>query len=171
MGEFLDERSRQVLRRLTDHASELPAIVHRLAKEQGIEPRRCGDWTRFAFLNGGGDSAIWFFGGPANEMLLLTFDHESRLNLYDRDAEAQLCLYDGLPGRMRDLVTGQDDDDAWLTMPAGDTRVVASSGAFSPDLSQGPEWEATPGLIQLLAAYGARMRETGLVWLMKFVGL
>lgn len=126
----------------------------------GLVPTQEGPWSRYAWENGGGDAAVWFFHED-ERALLLTVDHESDLNLYsDGDGDGQRDLFRGLPDDMLELVVGREDEAPLLTMPYKDTRVTFATGVFWFD---GTEWRIAEGLSERIDAdESLRLRDTGI---------
>ncbi|MGP3735795.1 hypothetical protein ACTWJ9_21825 [Streptomyces sp. GDS52] len=72
-------------------ATPLPEVRRRAAVVDdlaGVEPVTVTGARRLAWNDGGGQSAVWYFAEDGR-VLLLTFDHESELNLY---AEGDFAL-------------------------------------------------------------------------------
>lgn len=143
-----------------------------VARKAGFEPVTQDGWTLYCWSNGGGDSSAWFFrsGGKSGtsrstadageEILVLTFDHASDLNLYDAHFVDQVGLYRGLPDAMRTLVENRLPGDPFLSPTHSDLlRWARPSSAEGPnDLPEatvpatgifwfdGEDWWITDGL-------------------------
>ncbi|WP_447005477.1 hypothetical protein ACRAKI_02775 [Saccharothrix isguenensis] len=119
------------------------AIVNRLAD---IPPVVVDGAERFAWNDGGGQSAVWYFT-PDGRALLLTFDHESDLNLYAEDDYAlQESLYRGVPEPLVGLVRNRPEnyESLNLTDPETGRTIHYAGGVFWFD---GEGWRAAEGFL------------------------
>ncbi|MEU9652630.1 hypothetical protein AB0E00_27460 [Streptomyces sp. NPDC048110] len=120
----------------------------------GVEPVTVPGAHRLAWNDGGGQSAVWYFAEDGRA-LLLTFDHESDLNLYAEDDHAlQESLYDGVPEELVALVRDRPEnyESLNLTDPATGRTIHYAGGVFWYD---GTRWQVSDGL----AAYCRREDE------------
>ncbi|MFE9039745.1 hypothetical protein ACFYOG_02435 [Streptomyces sp. NPDC007818] len=129
-------------------ATPLPEVRRRaeLVDEQaGIEPVTVPGARRLAWNDGGGQSAVWYFADDGRAMLL-TFDHESELNLYaEEDYELQESFYDGVPEPLVALVRDRPEnyESLNLTDPATGRTIHYAGGVFWYD---GTRWHIAAGL-------------------------
>ncbi|RFU86922.1 hypothetical protein DY218_09775 [Streptomyces triticagri] len=126
-----------------DEVRRRAAIV---ADFTGVEPMRVDTAERLAWHDGGGQSTVWYFL-PDGRILLLTFDHESPLNLYAEGTYAdQQALFDGVPADLRALV--QDRPENYESLNIVDTTTGATihyaGGVFWFD---GTHWHIADGLL------------------------
>ncbi|MFF2773818.1 hypothetical protein ACFVU3_02835 [Streptomyces sp. NPDC058052] len=100
---------------------------------------------RLAWNDGGGQSAVWYFAEDGRA-LLLTFDHESELNLYAEEEFAlQESFYEGVPAPLVDLVRDRPEnyESLNLTDPESGRTIHYAGGAFWYD---GTRWHVADGL-------------------------
>jgi hypothetical protein len=112
----------------------------------GIAPMVVGGADRFAWNDGGGQSAVWYFP-PYGRALLLTFDHEMELNLYaEGDYALQESLYSGVPEDLVRLVRDRPENYESLNLVEEDTgrAIHYAGGVFWFD---GDQWRAADGLV------------------------
>ncbi|MFE1268037.1 hypothetical protein [Streptomyces sp. NPDC058758] len=113
----------------------------------GIEPVRVPGAHRSAWNDGGGQSAVWYFAEDGRA-LLLTFDHESELNLYAEDDFAlQESFYEGVPESRVALVRDRPEnyESLNLTDPATGRTIHYAGGVFWYD---GTRWHVADGLAE-----------------------
>ncbi len=99
---------------------------------------------RLAWNDGGGQSAVWYFAEDGR-VLLLTFDHESELNLYaEEDYELQESFYRGVPESLVALVRDQPENYESLNLkdPASGRTIHYAGGVFWFD---GVRWHVAEG--------------------------
>ncbi|MFE1345850.1 hypothetical protein [Streptomyces sp. NPDC058757] len=112
-----------------------------------IEPVRVPGAHRSAWNDGGGQSAVWYFAEDGRA-LLLTFDHESELNLYAEDDFAlQESFYEGVPEPLVALVRDRPEnyESLNLTDPATGRTIHYAGGVFWYD---GTRWHVADGLAE-----------------------
>ncbi|MGW4115561.1 hypothetical protein ACWEFJ_32190 [Actinosynnema sp. NPDC004786] len=117
------------------------AIVGELAE---VAPMAVDDAERQAWNDGGGQSAVWYFT-PDGRALLLTFDHESELNLYaEGDYALQESFYDGVPEDLVRLVRDRPENYESLNLvdEATGRTIHYAGGVFWFD---GTRWEPAEG--------------------------
>ncbi|WP_367132747.1 hypothetical protein [Saccharothrix sp. HUAS TT1] len=108
---------------------------------------------RFAWNDGGGQSAVWYFT-PDGRALLLTFDHESDLNLYaEGDYALQESLYRGVPEDLVRLVRDRPENYESLNLvdDATGRTIHYAGGVFWFD---GTRWQEAEGFLAYAAAEG-----------------
>lgn len=101
---------------------------------------------RWVWNDGGGQSTVWHFFSDGR-VLLLTFDHESPLNLFGTGAYAeQLALYAGVPEDMLSVVLNQPENYESLNLvdDAIGATVHYAGGIFWCD---GTQWHIAQGLV------------------------
>ncbi|WP_051772800.1 hypothetical protein [Saccharothrix sp. NRRL B-16314] len=134
------------------------AIVGELA---GVAPVAVDDAERFAWNDGGGQSAVWYFT-PDGRALLLTFDHESDLNLYaEGDYALQESLYRGVPEDLVRLVRNRPENYESLNLVDPETghAIHYAGGVFWFD---GERWRAAEGFLEHCEQEGlSPMTESG----------
>lgn len=111
----------------------------------GIKPVTVPGAQRLAWNDGGGQSAVWYFAEDGRA-LLLTFDHESDLNLYAEDDFAlQESFYAGVPESLVALVRDRPEnyESLNLTDPATGRTIHYAGGVFWYD---GISWHVSDGL-------------------------
>ncbi|MFE6225404.1 hypothetical protein [Streptomyces sp. NPDC057854] len=129
-------------------ATPLPEVRRRAALVDdlvGITPVSVPGAQRLAWNDGGGQSAVWYFTDDGRA-LLLTFDHESELNLYAEDDFAlQESFYDGVPEPLVALVRDRPEnyESLNLTDPATGRTIHYAGGVFWYD---GTSWHVSTGL-------------------------
>lgn len=119
------------------------AIVEELTDACGPN---VGSATRYAWNDGGGQSAVWYFV-PDGRALLLTFDHETALNLYAvGDYALQESLYDGVPEDLVRLVRDRPENYESLNLKDEETGATIhyAGGVFWYD---GEQWRPSDGLM------------------------
>ncbi|MDQ8704716.1 hypothetical protein RCO28_19785 [Streptomyces sp. LHD-70] len=97
-----------------------------------IGPMTVDGAERFAWNDSGGQSAVWYFTADGRA-LLLTFDHESPLNLYAEDDYAlQRSMYDGVPEDLLRLVLDRPEnyESLNLTDPRSGGTIHYAGGVF-----------------------------------------
>jgi hypothetical protein len=118
------------------------SILNHLAE---VEPVTVTGARRLAWNDGGGQSAVWYFAEDSR-VLLLTFDHESALNLYaEDDYVLQESFYDGVPDSLVALVRDRPEnyESLNLTDAATGRTIHYAGGVFWYD---GTRWHVTDGL-------------------------
>ncbi|UMP01528.1 hypothetical protein [Amycolatopsis sp. EV170708-02-1] len=111
-----------------------------------IEPIAVDGAVRYAWNDGGGQSAVWYFT-PGGHALLLTFDHESALNLYAEGTYAvQESLYGGVPEDLVALVRNRPENYESLNIVDGETgaTILYAGGVFWFD---GTKWAQAEGFL------------------------
>lgn len=109
--------------------------------------------------DGSGDVAAWWFT-PSGLGLLVTFDHESELSLYDRGTYAdQRRYYDGVPDELVALVLDRGDEPLLNVPHDGTPRLHVATGVFWSD---GGPWRMATGLARVLDERGLTWADTGL---------
>ncbi|WP_181773973.1 hypothetical protein [Amycolatopsis pittospori] len=101
---------------------------------------------RFAWNDGGGQSAVWYFT-PDEHALLLTFDHESDLNLFAEGSYAeQEALYGGVPAQLVGLVRDRPENYESLNLVDAETgaTILYAGGVFWFD---GERWHQAEGFL------------------------
>ncbi|MFI6090468.1 hypothetical protein [Streptomyces sp. NPDC051218] len=119
------------------------AIIDTLTE---VEPVTVVGAERFAWNDSGGQSAVWYFT-PDGRAMLLTFDHESELNLYAESTYAvQESLYAGVPADLVQLVRNRPEnyESLNLTDPETDETIHYAGGVFWFD---GTRWQAAEGFL------------------------
>ncbi|MFD1833253.1 hypothetical protein ACFSJS_26970 [Streptomyces desertarenae] len=120
------------------------AIVDELA---GVEPVAVTGARRPAWNDRGGQSAVWYFAEDGR-VLLLTFDHESELNLYaEGDFALQESLYEGVPASLVALVRDRPENYESLNLADSATgrTIHCAGGVFWCD---GARWHVSDGLAE-----------------------
>ncbi|MFJ2590087.1 hypothetical protein [Streptomyces sp. NPDC087538] len=120
------------------------AIMDDLA---GVEPVTVTGARRLAWNDGGGQSAVWYFAEDGR-VLLLTFDHESALNLYaEEDFALQESFYEGVPEPLVALVRDRPEnyESLNLTDSATGRTIHYAGGVFWYD---GTRWHVSDGLAE-----------------------
>ncbi|MFF4172857.1 hypothetical protein [Streptomyces sp. NPDC001744] len=131
-------------------ATPLPEVRRRAAvvdELTGVEPVTVPGACRPAWNDGGGQSAVWYFAGDGR-VLLLTFDHESELNLYaEGDFALQESFYEGVPESLVALVRDRPEnyESLNLTDPATGRTIHYAGGVFWYD---GARWHVSDGLAE-----------------------
>ncbi|MET9778537.1 hypothetical protein ABZ023_30535 [Streptomyces sp. NPDC006367] len=131
-------------------ATPLPEVRRRAAvvdELTGVEPVTVPGAHRLAWNDGGGQSAVWYFAEDGRA-LLLTFDHESELNLYAEDDFAlQESFYGGVPESLVALVRDRPEnyESLNLTDPATGRTIHYAGGVFWYD---GTRWHVADGLAE-----------------------
>ncbi|UQT53825.1 hypothetical protein M4V62_01335 [Streptomyces durmitorensis] len=119
------------------------AIIHTLVD---VSPTAVEGAERFAWNDSGGQSAVWYFA-PDGRAMLLTFDHESDLNLYAEGTYAlQESLYGGVPADLVQLVRNRPEnyESLNLTEAGTDETIHYAGGVFWFD---GKQWRAAEGFL------------------------
>jgi hypothetical protein len=120
------------------------AIIGEIAE---VAPMTVDGAERFAWNDSGGQSAVWYFT-PDGRALLLTFDHETDLNLYaEGDYALQESLYKGVPEDLVRLVRNRPENYESLNLAdeaTGDT-IHYAGGVFWFD---GERWREAEGLLE-----------------------
>lgn len=99
--------------------------------------------VRFAWNDGGGQAAGWFFADDGRA-LLLTYEHESALNFYE-DYTEQAALFGGVPPELVALVANRPESYEFLNTDDGTGRTLPhASGVFWFD---GAAWHVAQGLV------------------------
>ncbi|RSN30247.1 hypothetical protein DMC61_18690 [Amycolatopsis sp. WAC 04169] len=112
-----------------------------------IEPIEVDGAVRYAWNNGGGESAVWYFT-PDKQALLLTFDHESRLNLsVVEDYSVQEALYGGVPEHLVTLVRNRPGNYESMNLVDAETGAAIhyACGVFWFD---GERWAQAEGFLE-----------------------
>ncbi|AXK31763.1 hypothetical protein DVA86_02955 [Streptomyces armeniacus] len=123
-----------------------------------VPARKVGSATRYAWNDGGGQSAVWYFV-PDGRVLLLTFDHETALNLYaEGDYALQESLYDGVPEDLVRLVRDRPENYESLNLKDEETGATIhyAGGVFWYD---GEQWRPADGLMAHCERSGLDMYE------------
>ncbi|MFI9010470.1 hypothetical protein ACIGNX_24855 [Actinosynnema sp. NPDC053489] len=126
------------------------AVVGELAE---VAPMAVDDAERWAWNDRGGQSAVWYFT-PEGRALLLTFDHETDLNLYaEGDYAAQESLYGGVPEDLVRLVRDRPEnyESLNLTDEATGRTIHYAGGVFWFD---GEVWREADGFLKHCAEHG-----------------
>ncbi|MFI6941754.1 hypothetical protein ACIBI4_20975 [Streptomyces sp. NPDC050418] len=125
----------------------LPSLHHRAAIVDDlaeVAPVTVPGAERLAWNDGGGQSAVWYFAEDGR-VLLLTFDHESELNLYaEEDYELQESFYRGVPESLVALVRDQPENYESLNLkdPESGRTIHYAGGVFWFD---GARWQVAEG--------------------------
>lgn len=115
-----------------------------------IEPVDVPGGVRFAWNDGGGQAAGWFFADDGR-VLLLTFEHESSLNFYDDDYAGQRAVFDGVPTDLVAMVANQPSNYEFLTIANTEGETLPhASGVFWFD---GAAWHVAQGLVDYCATH------------------
>ncbi|MEU2549036.1 hypothetical protein ABZ618_26945 [Streptomyces roseolus] len=131
-------------------ATPLPEVRRRAAVVDdlvGIEPVTVPGAQRLAWNDGGGQSAVWYFAEDGRA-LLLTFDHESELNLYGEDDYVlQESFYEGVPESLVALVRDRPEnyESLNLTDPGTGRTIHYAGGVFWYD---GTRWHVPDRLVE-----------------------
>ncbi|MFE0844407.1 hypothetical protein [Streptomyces rochei] len=120
------------------------AVLDDLAQ---VDPVTVPGAHRLAWNDGGGQSAVWYFTEDGR-VLLLTFDHESVLNLYAEDDFAlQESFFEGVPESLVTLV--RDRPENYESLNLTDTKtgrtIHYAGGVFWYD---GTRWQVSDGLAE-----------------------
>lgn len=103
---------------------------------------------RFAWNDGAGQAAVWYFT-PDEHALLLTFDHETALNLHvgDENYSAQEALYGGVPEHLVALVRNRPGNYETRNLVDSETGATIhhAGGVFWFD---GKRWAQAEGLLE-----------------------
>ena len=118
---------------------------------EGIETVELAGAERFASDCGDGDALAWYFTDDG-KVLLVTYMHESELNVYDfheeegKDYAVQRSYFRGVPDDLVALVENQDETNEMFNIedPAGRTIQVAT-GVYWSD---GNTWHIAEGLLE-----------------------
>jgi len=116
---------------------------------KNIKPTPVEGVVRYAWNDGGGQCAVWYFLSDGRA-LLLTYDHERALNVYtggdDADAyRSQLSFFEGAPAELVALVTNQPENRETLNVSDGaGNAVFTASSVFWFD---GAAWHIAEGLL------------------------
>ncbi|MFE7618305.1 hypothetical protein [Streptomyces sp. NPDC057496] len=131
-------------------ATPLPEVRRRAAvmdELAGVAPVTVPGAHRLAWNDRGGQSAVWYFAEDGRA-LLLTFDHESDLNLYaEEDYELQESFYKGVPESLVALVRDRPENYESLNLTdSGTGRTIHyAGGVFWYD---GTHWHVSEGLTE-----------------------
>ncbi|MDI3098786.1 hypothetical protein QJ054_17205 [Streptomyces sp. AN-3] len=120
------------------------AVVDDLAQ---VDPVTVPGAHRLAWNDGGGQSAVWYFTEDGR-VLLLTFDHESVLNLYAEDDFAlQESFFEGVPESLVTLVRDRPENYESLNLTDARTgrTIHYAGGVFWYD---GTRWQVSDGLAE-----------------------
>lgn len=120
------------------------AVMDELA---GVEPVAVPGAHRLAWNDRGGQSAVWYFAQDGR-VLLLTFDHESDLNLYaEGDFDLQESFYKGVPESLVALVRDRPENYESLNLKDSATgrTIHYAGGVFWYD---GTRWHVSEGLTE-----------------------
>ncbi|MET8822188.1 hypothetical protein ACH5AJ_10470 [Streptomyces rochei] len=120
------------------------AVLDDLAQ---VDPVTVPGAHRLAWNDGGGQSAVWYFTEDGR-VLLLTFDHESVLNLYAEDDFAlQESFFEGVPESLVTLVRDRPEnyESLNLTDATTDRTIHYAGGVFWYD---GTRWQVSDGLAE-----------------------
>lgn len=148
-------------------ATPLPEVQRRAAVMDGladVAPVEVTSARRLAWNDGGGQSAVWYFAEDGRA-LLLTFDHESDLNLYAEDDFAlQESFYQGVPEALVALVRDRPENYESLNLTDSETgrTIHYAGGVFWYD---GTHWQVSDGLAEYCRREGADLfRESGFTY-------
>ncbi|MEU4446273.1 hypothetical protein AB0K14_04275 [Actinosynnema sp. NPDC050801] len=134
------------------------AIIGELAE---VAPMAVDGAERFGWNDRGGQSAVWYFTADGRA-LLLTFDHESDLNLYAEGTYAlQESFYRGVPEELVGLVRDRPENYESLNLvdEATGATIHYAGGVFWFD---GGQWLAATGFLEHCEREGLdAMRESG----------
>jgi len=111
-----------------------------------IEPVEVDGAVRCAWNDGGGQSAVWYFT-PDKHALLLTFDHESALNLFAEGTyPEQEARSGGVPEHLVRLVRDRPENYESLNIVDQDTgaTILYAGGVFWFD---GERWAQAEGFV------------------------
>ncbi|CAL9279974.1 hypothetical protein [Streptomyces sp. SudanB91_2054] len=120
------------------------AVLDDLAQ---VDPVTVPGAHRLAWNDGGGQSAVWYFTEDGR-VLLLTFDHESVLNLYAEDDFAlQESFFEGVPESLVTLVRDRPENYESLNLTDATTgrTIHYAGGVFWYD---GTRWQVSDGLAE-----------------------
>ncbi|MDG9688607.1 hypothetical protein QC281_00660 [Streptomyces sp. DH17] len=120
------------------------AVMDDLAE---VEPVTVPGARRLAWNDGGGQSAVWYFTEDGR-VLLLTFDHESQLNLYAEDEFVlQESFFEGVPDSLVTLVRDRPENYESLNLTDATTgrTIHYAGGVFWYD---GTRWHVSDGLAE-----------------------
>ncbi|MFE5856474.1 hypothetical protein ACFQ61_25115 [Streptomyces sp. NPDC056500] len=120
------------------------AVVNDLAE---VEPVTLTGARRLGWNDRGGQSAVWYFADDGRA-LLLTFDHESSLNLYaEEDFALQESFYQGVPESLVALVRDRPEnyESLNLTDSATGRTIHYAGGVFWYD---GTHWHVSEGVAE-----------------------
>ncbi|GHC05084.1 MULTISPECIES: hypothetical protein [Streptomyces] len=120
------------------------AVLDDLAE---VDPVTVPGAHRLAWNDGGGQSAVWYFTEDGRA-LLLTFDHESVLNLYAEDDFAlQESFFEGVPESLVTLVRDRPENYESLNLTDATTgrTIHYAGGVFWYD---GTRWQVSDGLAE-----------------------
>ncbi|MEV5094527.1 hypothetical protein ACFC5H_18100 [Streptomyces rochei] len=120
------------------------AVLDDLAQ---VDPVTVPGAHRLAWNDGGGQSAVWYFTEDGR-VLLLTFDHESVLNLYAEDDFAlQESFFEGVPDSLVTLVRDRPENYESLNLTDATTgrTIHYAGGVFWYD---GTRWQVSDGLAE-----------------------
>lgn len=120
------------------------AVMDDLAE---VEPVTVPGARRLAWNDGGGQSAVWYFTEDGR-VLLLTFDHESQLNLYAEDEFVlQESFFEGVPDSLVTLVRDRPENYESLNLTDTTTgrTIHYAGGVFWYD---GTRWHVSDGLAE-----------------------
>ncbi|PZT69940.1 hypothetical protein DN402_28355 [Streptomyces sp. SW4] len=129
-------------------ATPLPEVRRRAAVMDAlaeVEPVPVTGAHRLAWNDRGGQSAVWYFAEDGR-VLLLTFDHETELNLYaEEDYALQESFYEGVPESLVALVRDRPEnyESLNLTDPATGRTIHYAGGVFWYD---GARWHVADGV-------------------------
>ncbi|WP_067962861.1 hypothetical protein [Nocardiopsis trehalosi] len=126
----------------------------------GVAPQTVHGAERLAWVDYGGQAAVWFFA-PEGLALLLTFDHESDLNLCgDADFAAQRALYDGVPEDLLRFVRDPADNHETPVVKDPETggHLQCAGGVFWFD---GERWAVADGMLDYCEAEDIDLDESG----------
>ncbi|WP_406096815.1 hypothetical protein [Streptomyces sp. NBC_01013] len=138
-------------------ATPLPEVRRRAAvmdELAEVAPVEVSGARRLAWNDRGGQSAVWYFTEDGR-VLLLTFDHESDLNLYaEEDFALQESFYDGVPESLVALVRDRPEnyESLNLTDSATGRTIHYAGGVFWYD---GTRWHVSDGLAEHCRREGA----------------
>ncbi|WP_053141746.1 hypothetical protein [Streptomyces ambofaciens] len=131
-------------------ATPLPEVRHRAAVVDDlaeVKPVTVAGAHRLAWNDRGGQSAVWYFTDDGR-VLLLTFDHESSLNLYaEEDFALQESFFEGVPEPLVALVRDRPEnyESLNLTDSATGRTIHYAGGVFWYD---GTHWHVSSGLAE-----------------------
>ncbi|NEC28403.1 hypothetical protein G3I20_17960 [Streptomyces sp. SID8111] len=140
------------------------AVVHDVV---GAEPVAVPGAQRLAWNDRAGQSTVWYFTEDGRA-LLLTFDHESDLNLYaEEDFALQESFFEGVPESLVALLRDRPEnyESLNLTDPETERTIHYAGGVFWYD---GSRWHVADGVAEHCRQEGLDLfRESGFDYCLK----